>query len=228
LDHPEIPCPCEEPILVWPPNDGYVEGVSLASAFGLGDISGVEIVYDFATMTRSEFTYEGKIGGITAGVGLTAYAGPIWGFTWDNEPTNTQIWFDYQGRFEGGYAGLSVGLFGFGLGFFHSPDWKIGGYFSYASIGVSIPPGEIVGFETDYKPKGNIDYYANSNGKVNTGLLLQHILSGNKSPILVGPLASATSVIGGPRLNAAVRALQEVPAFEIYWRLHPPSQTGPR
>lgn len=64
-NYPEVPCRCEDKgfnFLL--PSGGYLEGISVTAAIGIGGLTGEEVVYDFATMTRASFRYDGALVGI--------------------------------------------------------------------------------------------------------------------------------------------------------------------
>ncbi|MEW5873382.1 MAG: hypothetical protein AB1894_29245, partial [Chloroflexota bacterium] len=217
------PCDIPPQIAPLPPSLGYMEGESFDSGLGSGGIFGREVVYDFATMTRAYFNYEGKIGGLVASFGGAIYAGPLWGFEWKHEYTvsdKIQIEKDYKGLFEGLYIGVSTGLLtvgvGGGIGYFHSPDGNVGGIFDYVSAGIGLLPGEIVSFRTVYKYEKNngVRYYADSNGKVNLGSLVGDILSGDGSPTNMG--GYFCSAIGSQRAGAVSAALTQAAIYEAY------------
>ena len=77
-----------DPTGLTPSKMGYVEGFSISQATelaGQGGIGGMEIVYDYATMTRARFKYSGTVGGLYATyLGASIYTGEIFGFTYDS------------------------------------------------------------------------------------------------------------------------------------------------
>ena len=79
---------------------GYMEGYSFGGGLGEGYFGGEEIVYDYATMTRARFTYEGTLGSpLQASAGLTVYTGEITGFGYKiGEVRSKQIIDDYSAR----------------------------------------------------------------------------------------------------------------------------------
>jgi len=213
--------------LFGPPSGGYVEGRSIAYGyFTGGSISGTEIVYDYATMSRARFTYGGSVQGFVLGASAAVYVGNATGFRWDSSPMSDQIIDDYSGPFKGAYVGGGIPLnpmitVGGGAGYFHSLDWKLLGTFTYFDLGIGPLPFEGVQFETYYKPVPlTIEFYANRSGEVNTARLIGDILSGDQSPIPLGPISGlALNVIGGHRLGQTTNVLREALLFELYWKL---------
>jgi RHS repeat-associated protein len=233
-----------------PSRSGYMEGMSFAAGLGQGSITGTEIVYDYATMTRAIFSYTGDVGGLFASIGVSAYAGAIAGFRYvpkqdvaNNELFHSQlselIIGDYSKDFDGFYAGASVsGLIGVGVGSFHSPDGNIKGSFSYIGLGKGFTPLgiEVVGFHTFYTvdPK-KIDYYYDTKTHlVNKGKLISDILNGSYSPIPLGSAANSSGPIALARITQISIALTAANNFEKYYQpvygpflFCPPKQPGP-
>jgi hypothetical protein len=209
---------------------GYLEGSSrVFGYFTGGQISGMEIVYDYATMSRARFKYEGTVAGLILGAGWSVYVGNATGFKWDNSARSFQIEDDYGGPFKGVYIGGGIPLnpmvsLGGGIGTFHSPDWELVGEFTYYAVGFSPIPVEVVAFATQYEIEpGSIVFYADESGNVNTSELIGDILSGDQSPIPLGPVPGfVLHAIGGSRAAQITNALREALLFELYWNLtHP-------
>jgi len=175
---------------------GYVEGLSVSIAndfsttFGLvdGTISGAEIVYDYATMTRARFAYTGEVTGAITGVSAAIYAGVINGFGYKlGDVQSAQINDDYKGTFVGGYGGIGIRGVGVtpgpglmvGVGYFQNPEGTLKGEFAYGSAGVGLLPVEGMGFRTNYLidryslpgNKNGVEFYADESGHVNRGKL---------------------------------------------------------
>ena len=104
-----------------PSTSGYVEGLSFASGLGNGGIEGKEIVYDYATMTRARFKYQGIAGGLFASGGWAGYFGQIDGFRFQKKPLPIGLEFpelpysqliidDYSDWSDGWYGGVGVPL----------------------------------------------------------------------------------------------------------------------
>jgi hypothetical protein len=226
-----------------PLSQGYVEGISVAAGFvSDGTISGKEIVYDYATMTRARFTYQGRVGGLIASASVAAYLGGITGFQYEIPqytgpnyvlPLSHLIVGDYSGPFDGAYVGLSAGIITGGAGYFQSSQaGSIKGVFSYISLGLSVPkiplPGEVVGFHTEYQiDKGALPspdgsgvqyYYDQKTGQVDRGRLISDILTGNHSPIPLGAVSDLVAFSGAPRSGQIGTVLIAAYRFEQYYR----------
>ena len=229
-----------------PMRRGYLEGISFAAGLGQGDISGAEIVYDYATMTRARFTYQGTVGGLFASIGWAAYVGQIMGFNYERPiptglnwemPRSQLILKDYSGPFDGVYTGVSATLIKpivgitVGAGYFQSSGGSIKGVFSYLSGGVGLLPFEVVGFHTiysvdhrslpGYENSGIEYYYDPKTGQVNRSKLISDIFSGDNSPILgvFSPLAGLVGMIGSQRSGQIVTVMIAAHLFEEYY--HP-------
>jgi hypothetical protein len=144
-------------------------------------------------------------------------------------PYSQKIISDYKGDFDGIYAGKGLGetFVGAGVGYFHSPDGRIKGGFSYLSAGIGLMPFEIVGFHTTYgvdagslpgyNHSGIEYYYDTKTGNVNRGKLLSDILSGDHSPILGRAVLNLTGWVGGSRNSQISIALIAARKFEKYY-----------
>jgi len=214
---------------------GYVEGLSVSIAndfsttFGLvdGTISGAEIVYDYATMTRARFAYTGEVTGAITGVSAAIYAGVINGFGYKlGDVQSAQINDDYKGTFVGGYGGIGIRGVGVtpgpglmvGVGYFQNPEGTLKGEFAYGSAGVGLLPVEGMGFRTNYLidryslpgNKNGVEFYADESGHVNRGKLISDILSGDHSP------SGFAGNIGATRMGQISFALLAAELFEDY------------
>lgn len=237
-----------DPTGLTPFRKGYLEGVS-ATRSGLGNatIFGEEIVYDYATMTRARFKYEGDIGGIYASFfDATIYLGGITGFKYEERdnflsggsdlssnsaypelPRSQKIIEDYGGSTDGWYIGGSPIPVSAGVGYFHSSNGYIKGVFDYVSVGVSPIKFEAVTFHTwydvdsgalpGYNGSGIEYYYDVKTGNVDEGRLISDILSGDHSPIRGGAFFSLTSYVGGTRNSQISIALIGAREFEKYY-----------
>jgi hypothetical protein len=199
-----------------PPDRGYFEGISGAAGFTEGDINGREIMYDFATMTRARFSYDGRAGFLMYSISGTVYAGGLWGLAHDDD-RKTQIMtmnLDYEGPFQGVYVGAGpywVGP-GAGAGYFQSKVGRVRGTFGFLSIGGSLG-AEVVGFETDYHREQFEEQYADQDGYVNRGKLAMDILTGSHSPAL-GFFGGFLPGISHGRVSAVVTALDQANLYE--------------
>ena len=201
--------------LISPPDKGYFEGRSVVAAFTEGDISGDEIMYDFATMTRARFTYVGRVGFVVASLSASAYAGTLWGLTYDGNPQTgmATMTSDYSGPFKGAYGGVGFGILTVGGGYFQDPQGRVHGVFDYYSVGASIP-GELVGFETEYARAPFEESYVDPSGNVDEGRLIWQILTGSRSPA-IGLLGGAATGIATARSTAIGTALEQATLYEI-------------
>ncbi|MBE7436686.1 MAG: RHS repeat-associated core domain-containing protein [Anaerolineales bacterium] len=201
---------------------GYIEGRSWGGGVGNGYIEGVEIVYDYATMSRARFTYTGVVGGfLLESWGGTIYTGGVEGFRYDTNKRSTFINSDYSGLSIGGYGDSCIacipligGLQG-GGGYFHNRDWSIKGAFLYVSLGFGHLPIDGTGFESNYTMRGSIDYYADKDGYVNRGRLISDILSGSRSPAL-GIFSSASMLFASARNGQIGLALLAAKRYEDF------------
>jgi RHS repeat-associated protein len=211
---PPVPLPPADP-----PSKGYVEGVSaIVSIPNGGIITGREVVYDFASMTRLVFTYDGSIWGITASAEGTAYMGGLEGFTFDSETPiseNTRIMEDYLGWFSGWYAAAGIPGYGTGANHFRSETSNVWGTTAFVSIGPSLPLefGQYRTFAR--RPEGEtIMDYANDYGEVNRAGLAVSILAGDRSPLVGGVLLDILPVVTTVRLSAVATMLVEAQKYE--------------
>jgi RHS repeat-associated protein len=218
-----VPSRCLPPFNLQPPSRGFMEGKSWSiGVFAEGTIEGKEIVYDFATMERTQFNYTGNIGGIVSSAGVSLYAGQLWGFKWETpKDALNQFNEDYHGIFKGFYSGISTGDIianvGIGLGYFESyPSKQVKGIFTYVNAGSGLFPGEVVGFETNYQI--NVNYldinYVDGHGNVKIGELIGDILSGADAPTGWFGLAYISQ---NQRMLAVISAINEARKYEAYY-----------
>lgn len=177
---------------------GYVEGYSVTETATGGITYGEEIVYDFATMQRQKYKYDGVIFQNYIGVTRSEYIGEVGGlrtFRFGQDYSYKQIEQDYSGTFALLSLGVSGGIpigpqIGGGIVFFVSPTTPdINGYAFYAagSIGAGMGGSGSIGL-TDYSAIiGTRKDYAlevlNGNqGSVNKSILRADILNGIQSP----------------------------------------------
>ncbi len=144
---------------------GYLEGWSVQFGVFLNSVGGEEIVYDFATMERQVFTYDGTSWTPTIGLSAGAYAGRAYGLrSWSTLEN------DYKGKFGFFYLGYGVSIIPLPILPFFSgigpsggvlldwgiPDNSVGGQALYVSLGggfnfLKIGPGSVdVGGGTTY------------------------------------------------------------------------------
>lgn len=216
---------------------GYVEGWSLDL---LGGINGGEVVYDFATMQRSVFSYEGlgANNNYNLAFSLSGYYGYVDGFRSNAADSNFDGIAEYSGPFYSGNIGVPAPKYSFlsaGDLYFQSPDGAISGYGAYASAGGSIndllklmdegqvptAPGSLSGTFTEYKELREKRYNYHTGETVKTGEMLTDILTGKDSP--TGWQGSVmVSVVLGTRIGALIRG--HIWAY-IYDQIHIQSYT---
>lgn len=209
----------------YPLRAGYVEGFSLSGAIIVGRIAGEEIVYDYATMTRARFFYDGNIAGLVVAGSTTVYAGGVIGFRY-GKPLDTQdktnlFVDDYQGPFDGAYFGATLRIVegvSAGAGVFHSPDWSIKGAFMYVSGSIGAPiPVEGAIFSTNYRVDSEVEHYADEKGKVDRARLISDILRGDNSPIPFGAFPNIVFPGPGSLRNGQISSvLLAASLFESY------------
>ncbi len=204
-----------------PPSRGYVEGAAkiMSLVSGTGSISGRDVVYDFATMTRLVFAYSGIIWGLTQSGEGAIYVGYLDGFTFDPEIpalTNALIVDDYAGWARGSFVSLSAAnILGVGANFFHSEDSNVWGYEIYMSLGLSLPMegGRYRTLAAQAAGEGIWDY-ADQYGEVDRAGLALAILAGDRSPIPGGTFPDFLSIIGSARVSAVGTMLTEARKYE--------------
>jgi RHS repeat-associated protein len=171
---------------------GYFEGFG---GFGIHLRTGVEIVYDFATMERRGFWYgygdseqhilqnDRGINDSFIGFGLSEYAGLILGFRSDRNI------LQYQGPSFYGAPGVSTeGIGGVGEGFIvsTSPDFSLTSVSWYVGASLSADPIPVFDWDMGYlyyvPGYHHRSYVDEVSGKVNLPSLINDISSGNSSP----------------------------------------------
>jgi RHS repeat-associated protein len=175
---------------------GYIEGLSYVAAGGsISHMWGFEIVYDFATMQRQNFEYEGTGTVLSVGISDAQYYGTVKGFnTSVLEPQKYNIINDYSGIFINTNGGINVGLGSAivsGVNDFYSPSQPeirgetlyVGGSVSTADLGVSVDAGNFtLNYVAAYRlPARN---YFLGDGSIDLGALTNDIRSGEVSPLL--------------------------------------------
>jgi RHS repeat-associated protein/CSLREA domain-containing protein len=218
---------------------GYLEGVDVYYGGWPMLVNGKEVVYDFATMERSNFKYWGVMVGASVNlVGGSAYTGHVNGFINSIEaPSNIVI--DYRDvSFSLSYGG-SLGEGGsVGIGrtaFVSGADWMVNGktWYISASIGANLLAVlDVSGATVTYSPTSSITSYAN-NGRVDRGRLGNDILSGAGSPgsfwkeylksygVDVSRPIMFTDITAG-RVLAWIRANRYADAYEAMWKINNP------
>ncbi len=163
---------------------GYLEGADFVYGGWPMGLEGREVVYDFATMERSKFTFwGGQIGTFVTFAGGTAYWGQVSGFQFG---TDTDIAEAYEGITGTVSLGVSFGEGGnVGLGrsfFFSESDPALNGRTIYvgAGFGASIVLDASVGV-TKYSQDSSITPYI-VDGQVKRAELTNDILRGAGSP----------------------------------------------
>ena len=186
---------------------GYIEGLGvLGQSIFAG---GVELVYDFATLQKSDFKYFG--GGFhdtSVGFSISLYVGLVKGF----KSYPYDIFGDYGGESGSFTLGLSGGPFstGGGGGIFTShTDPLIRGGILYAGEGLTKEILPIVDFSslvTTYTKHSNyIESYGDpALGLVNLGELLIDIQTGEGSPWLFVPVPFARGFAQSMAIKYAV------------------------
>jgi len=179
-------CDLEGPVLYRGP--GYLEGKVIAAA--VGREGGEEEVYDFATMQKTWFKYDGfpglnkkddwLTGGLSdgvVGVNYMEYIGTIQGF-----PSSGDIVLDYSGEFNSFSVGLDGVIVSGGFVDFWSPDGKIRGRNWYIGAGLSLDPLPLADVDRSrvfYEATTRTEDYAH-NGRVDRlQQLLTDISDGN-------------------------------------------------
>ena len=202
---------------------GYIEGIGGATLLTLG--AGIEVVYDFATMQRTDFKYTGQgIHNTLVGGSVIGYTGYVYGLKISHTDPQLQLYNivkDYSGIFYITSLGFSLGkVLTTGAGFttFQSEkDPMIQGktYYMGGSLGYDIGPGgvDVVRLRADYSLyTGYVENYILSSGLVNSGKLLSDISTGNGSVpylytgVLAVPLYAA-------RNEAVTRASKYIKAY---------------
>ena len=194
---------------------GYLEG--FGTNWFLGRL-GKEMVYDFATMKRMEFTY-GGVGindSFDLGGGVALYAGVVEGLRSDVSLENAYLGFSTSAQV-GISADLLVGL-GAGLGgFFSHSDIRVNGAIWYVGGSLSADLFEGVDINVDmillYTPHLDTEKtYVLGDGSVDKGGLLVDIMSGNNT--VRGLDLSIRSPFVPSRAFGAAIAMQAARAYE--------------
>ena len=167
---------------------GYLEGseVHLVSGFW-GLIGGSEVVYDFATMQRSSFSFAGKtVNDGFVGPGTSLYVGKVLGFRTDKEISDAYGGVSYSVQVGVSFDLIFGGAVGRGV-FVSSSDIMLQGNTLYlgGSISGDIVEGiDLSGSWLTYEPVTNtVSYDADRDGFVeNKAKLFSDISSGIESP----------------------------------------------
>ena len=198
---------------------GYLEGLGF---WALIHRAGGEVVYDFATMERVNFTYWGGGANDSAdiGGGVQAYVGLVSGFRTDDNLSS-----QYRGVSSAAQIGLSgdIGLgVGGGVGGFVSwSDPMLRGVTTYVGVSLSLDLLEVVDVDIMstvfyFANRNSRKPYVNSDGKVNRTSLLFDIMVGNSSPLTlhIKDINISTSALLAPRLFGAAMALHYTDVYE--------------
>jgi RHS repeat-associated protein len=194
---------------------GYIEGIGFTAT--LASFGG-EVVYDYATMERQIFKYDG-FGFSFSSVGVSSfmYNGHVQGLKNSFIGSAYNLNDDYSGISHNLTVGGSLGV-NEGKSFFWSDaDPLIRGEAAYFGGGLGmdiIPLIDITSFNLDYSPRPDGPFsYVSPNGDVDTGSLMNDIRQGKESPLFGfgAPLPPAVYLI---RLNQAVKALKYAYAYK--------------
>ena len=160
---------------------GYLEGYQWYWGFIWPDmVNGTEVVYNFARMERSSFTYTGVM--LPAGISIVGgniYFGIVHGFRSDKF-----IDEQYSKISIADSEGIGIGI-GVGRGGFQSGnDLMLGGTTWYLSLSASNPGMELNGAGVIYKPTPGkyFSYLLPDNKTINLGKLVSDIFSGAETP----------------------------------------------
>ncbi len=184
---------------------GYIEGASGSGAIFAGETYGREVVYDFATMQRERFEYNGVIFQNGVGTTISAYIGEVRGLRtsqFGHGYSDKQFEEDYGGLFAVLAAGIGLSpdfalgpSISGGISFFASPTApSVNGYAYYAAAGLSLNPDPfpflklegVVALTTYYPIRESVVGYA-SDGEVKGFRVWADILNGTDSPWLSLP-----------------------------------------
>jgi hypothetical protein len=201
---------------------GYLEGYGFlfTSIWYLGFY---EMVYDFASMQRTDFdAYGYGLHDTSVGISYSQYVGIVYGLK-----STSDVITDYQGPFIVGNVGVGVGTadgieVGFGVSggksyfvstqdpMIYGKSWYIGGSFGVDGIPI-IDAG--IGY-LDYKPSSGLieDYAPDKKHVSRKAELFSDILNGahNVWPIPTGPLEATAKVYGAFLAAWYVNAYEEL------------------
>jgi RHS repeat-associated protein len=192
----------------------YLEGFNIGGTglFGilpLGMVAGSEVVYNFRSMERAEFTYQGILGAFGLVGGGEYYVGLGLGFKGSTEGS---IISEYSGWFVGSEYSQTVGLefeivsAGIGLSIGRASslpgsDPYIQAYYVglTASYGLKIPVPIVNDFTaalTYYTAKGNSHSYRKDDGYIDKAALIHDIMVGKDTPLQgVGDMFGGRSLV---------------------------------
>jgi RHS repeat-associated protein len=154
--------------------NGYTEGIGRITSFLVFmQTEGTEVVYDFATMQRSNFSFDtrwlsyidnGNM--IEPGWGLVDGAfeevGTIYFSTLHNFDSRKDIVAEYSGAFRGFSVGKAFPIIDFGGGYTRvwSTEVTGDGFFGVGGLGISILPISVSLFDIYYRPEGIVIEYS--------------------------------------------------------------------
>ncbi len=202
---------------------GYLEGGSVNYAVLASHAQGIETVYDFAAMERSNFTFY-MMGGsdMLLGFGPSLYFGKVYGFK--SPGSVIEEYKDISVSISAG-ASLDIGVsIGAGRGFFVSAsDLQLRGTTWYIGEGLALNWVEGLPLNASvmigrYTPVSlTVESYISGYGNVNRALLYSDILRGKDSPWnIITTIASLETKVGltAPRLYALYQAKIYADAYE--------------
>ncbi len=195
---------------------GYLEGLGVTIFAGR---LGSEVVYDFATMERLNFSFGGGGGNdsLDIGVGVAGYVGLAKGFRTDDSLTS-----QYRGislSLQGGLSGdIGIGI-GTGIGGFVSwTDLRLRGAYVYVggSFGLDLVPffdADVVPFMFYVANPETRKPYIKSSGEVDTASLMTDIFTGSGSPLTVSINRNDTEIRFSENHVSTLRVLGAVTAL---------------
>ncbi len=195
---------------------GYIEGLGGWFIFGRG---GREVVYDFATMERQNFTYLG--GGINDaldfGGGGQVYVGAVNGFRTDSSLASQYRAF--SGSLQIGVSGdIGIGVGGGGGIFWSWTDFRLHGgviFVGWSLSGDALLEGADIDFSPilHYTPDRVTRVPYSANGEIRKSDLINDILVGKNSPAqLLGGLSA-------PYPARAIAAISAMHYADVYMEL---------
>ena len=208
---------------------GFLEGADFYYGGWPMGLNGQEVVYDFATMERSNFSYfGGQIGSFVTFIGGSAYLGNVSGF-----PSNNALQQAYSGIFVTFSGGASTEkAIGAGASVFFSPgDPALNGRTFYVGLGLGVNwVVDLSAAVTNYSPDSPVTLYAHD-GSVDRGKLVNDILRGAGSPFdfwkdtleshgipMQHPLA--TDYTSVQRWYDVMLANEYADAYEAMWKIN--------